>query len=97
MSPNLKAGISDRFFGYHLVTAADLDVPVATGGSIAPHLGLEWWPDYSWALRAGYDGVENSPTAGATWIYQFYEFDYAYIYNAGGLGDRHQISMLLKF
>jgi hypothetical protein len=94
-APNLKFGISNRYFDWHLLLQADLDLPLGTSGQILPHLGAEYWFDNNWAARMGYN--RDSPTAGGTWQLDFYEFDYAYTFNPGGLGDEHQVSMLLKF
>ena len=36
-------------------------------------------------------------TAGASWKYEFYRFDYAYVFNQRALGDAHQLSLILLF
>jgi hypothetical protein len=95
VAPLLKLGASNRYFDWHLLLQVDLDLPLGVAGAIAPHLGAEYWFDNSWAARLGYN--RDAPTAGATWQIDFYEFDYAYTLDPGGLGDQHQVAMLLKF
>ena len=95
VTPFLKVGLSDKYMNQRFDIAADLDVPLAGEGSMTPHLGAELWLVEGLGARAGLNRKDF--TAGATWRYEFYQFDYAYVMSAQQLGDAHQVSLILRF
>jgi hypothetical protein len=95
VASNLKVGIADKYLDARFDIAADLDVPLGVAGEMTPHVGAEIWLVEGLAARAGLN--RRDFTAGATWKYEFYQFDYAYVFNQRSLGDTHQLSLLLLF
>ncbi len=95
IAPNLKLGLADKYMNARISIAADLDVPLGMEGQMTPHLGAELWLLEGLAARAGLN--RRDFTAGGTWKYEFYQFDYAYVFNARQLGDTHQVSLTLLF
>ena len=95
VTPLLKLGLSDKYLNQRFAIAADLDVPLAGDGVMSPHLGAELWLVEGLAARVGLNRKDLS--AGATWRYEFYQFDYAYVMSAQQWGDAQQISLILRF
>lgn len=95
VASNLKVGLADKYINARFSIAADLDVPLGSDAQMTPHLGAELWLIEGLAARAGMN--RRDFTAGATWKYEFYQFDYAYGFNQRTLGDTHQLSLLLLF
>jgi hypothetical protein len=95
VTPLLKLGLSDKYMNQRFDIAADLDVPLAGDGMMSPHLGAELWLVEGLGARVGLNHKDF--TAGGTWRYEFYQFDYAYVMSAQQLGDAHQISLILRF
>lgn len=95
VAPNLKVGLADKVLDGRVALAADLDVPLGVDGNLATHLGAELWLLPGLAARAGLN--RRDLTAGATWAYEFYQFDYAWTLAPGQLGDTHQLSLILRF
>jgi hypothetical protein len=93
--PNLKIGLADKYLNARFSVAADLDVPLGLNQPMNAHLGAELWLVSSLAARAGLN--QRDLTAGASWKYEFYQFDYAFIFNQQSLGDTHQLSLMLLF
>ncbi len=93
--PNLKLGLADKYLNARFSLAADLDVPLSAEAPLTPHLGAEMWLTDSLAVRAGVN--RRDFCAGASWKYEFYQFDYAYVFNQRSLGDSHQLSLILLF
>jgi hypothetical protein len=95
VASNLKVGLADKYMAGRLGVAADLDVPLGADGSPGTHLGAEIWLIEGLAARAGLNRRDFS--AGATWAYEFYQIDYAYVMTERQLGDTHQFSLILRF
>lgn len=95
IAPNLKIGLADKYFNARMSVAADLDVPLGVDGPMTPHLGAELWLAEGLAARAGLN--RRDFTAGGTWKYEFYQIDYAFVFNSRQLGDTHQVSLTLLF
>ncbi len=95
VAPNLKLGLADKAFNGRVALAADLDVPLGSDGAMSPHLGAELWFIPGLAGRVGLN--RRDFTAGATWAYEFYQFDYAWNLAQNQLGDSHQLSLILRF
>ncbi len=93
--PNLKLGMADRYLDSRFALAADLDIPFSPELPLTPHFGAELWLLDSLAARIGLN--RRDFTAGATWKYEFYQFDYAYVFDQRSLGDSHQVSLILLF
>jgi len=92
---NLKVGLADKYMSGRLAVAADLDVPLGSDGTPVTHLGAEIWLIEGLAARAGLNRKDAS--LGATWRYEFYQIDYAYVVSERQLGDAQQVSLILKF
>lgn len=98
---NVKVGVALKFFPsdeelYYnkLITTADVDFEEYN--HIFYHVGAEYWPIRSIAVRAGYNGQEI--TAGASYRPAFYEIDYAFHYDLSDLSaNQHRLSILLRF
>ena len=93
--PNLKLGMADKYFNQRFVIAADLDIPFGSGAVMIPHVGGELWLFPQLGARAGVN--LDDFTAGATWRYEFYQFDYAFTFDQRELGNTHQLSLILRF
>jgi hypothetical protein len=95
VTPVLKLGISDKYMNQRFDFAADLDVPLSGDGAMSGHAGAELWLVEGLAARVGLN--RRDVTAGGTWRYEFYQFDYAYVMSGLQLGDAHQLSLILRF
>lgn len=95
VAPNLKLGLADKVMQGRLALAADLDFPLGGQGAATPRLGAELWLLPGLAARAGFNRGHLS--AGGSWAYEFYQFDYAWTLAPGQLEDSHQVSLILKF
>jgi hypothetical protein len=61
---------------------------------------VEVWPLAELAVRAGIN--DGRPAGGAAYFWNHYEMDYCFTWDAyaeglAGLGNRHQVSLLLFF
>ena len=93
---NLKAGAAYEFMP-GLTLALDLNKPI--DNSLRLNAGLEYWPANMFALRVGYDGMNeagNGMTAGAGFRFQDFALDYAWV-DGGDLDDAHRVSLNFVF
>lgn len=88
------AGFSARILRDRVMVSAD-SVFREGVSRVGLHGGVEYWVFEQMALRGGVD--ESRPVAGATYMFLPYQADYAFVYDAGGLGSRHLISFSLIF
>lgn len=95
VAPNLKLGIADKVLEGRVAIAGDLDLPLGVDGEPTTHLGAELWLMTGLAARVGLN--RRDLTAGATWSFEFYQFDYAWNMAQNQLGDSHQVSLILRF
>jgi len=99
---NLKVGAAYSFAGTNelldgLTFALDLNKPI--DNDLLLNAGAEYWLGDMFALRLGYDGMNeagNGMTAGAGFRYQDLEIDYAWV-DGGDLDDAHRISLNFVF
>jgi hypothetical protein len=78
----------------HLVTAVDLEF--SEYYRFAYRLGAEYWYQSSLGVRAGFSGQEV--TFGASYRPEYYEIDYAFLYDLSELAHhQHRVSLLLRF
>jgi hypothetical protein len=57
--------------------------------------GAEFWPDRAFGLRAGFDTVREQSSAGASFRYQNWQIDYAYLNHT--LGGTNVLSATVRF
>ncbi|HDQ26566.1 MAG TPA: hypothetical protein ENN43_07480 [bacterium] len=94
MLTSYKAGISGSFF--EDVVKTSFDAVVEDGYSrVLFRGGAEFKVFDVLFIRGGIDDM--SPAAGAGLHYQAYKFDYAFVYDRGGLGDCHLFSLALMW
>jgi len=92
----LGVGISDRFIHHSWLLTLETELSFAADPAATLRLGTEYAVDEHWSLRAGADGLE--PSAGASFNWGFYEFDYAFTYKPqSDTAYVNKASLLLKF
>jgi hypothetical protein len=97
---NAKLGFALRFlpsdeqlYYDHLVTAVDLEFSEYQRFKF--HAGAEYWFINSLAVRAGVNGANF--TVGASFRPEYYQIDYAFIYDTSELGaHQHRLSLELR-
>jgi hypothetical protein len=92
----LGVGISDRFIRHSWLVSLETELAFGADPEATLRLGTEYALDEHWMVRAGADGLE--PSAGASFNWGFYEFDYAFTWKPqSDTAYVHQASLLLKF
>jgi hypothetical protein len=80
-----------------LLLACDVHKPVDNDAGV--NVGLEYAPVQQFALRVGYDSLQdagNGLTAGAGFGVEQFRVDYAWV-DGGHLDDAHRVSLNFRF
>jgi len=91
LSPDLRLGFSQKFFGQTLILAYDAEWPMQSNFNIIHHAGVEWWTQKFLAFRGGWD--QNDPTAGISLRYLNYSLDYSFRFESNNLGNSQRITL----
>jgi hypothetical protein len=95
-APRLGVGISDRFIRHSWLVTLETEMSFGPDPAATLRLGTEYAVDEHWSLRAGADSLE--PSAGASFNWGFYEFDYAFTWKPqSDTAYVNKASLLLKF
>jgi hypothetical protein len=94
LSRSYAGGFSARIIRDLVLVSADAVFREGVS-AVELHAGAEYWVFEQMALRGGVDGT--LPCAGATYLFAPYQADYAFVYDADGLGSRHLASFSLIF
>lgn len=99
---NGKIGVALKFFPSEdelyfnqLITTMDLEFTEFS--RMHYHIGTEYWPIKSVAIRAGYNNGQDI-SIGASYKPEYYEIDYSFHYELSELeAHQHRVSVLLRF